>query len=192
MSGLLNGDGGMEGWWDRWIKTIYQSIHLAIVVVVLTIALFLPVSSHAVTLTATSCSQSAVQAAINAAQAGDTVAIPAGTCAWSNPISWTAPANVTLMGAGTSATGGGDQTVIVDNYATNRPLLSISVPATGTFRMTGITVKGGSGALKDGGLINLDGPGAVRLDHLHLNSQTYSPANNLKILWVGSGVTGVL
>ena len=60
--------------------------------------------AEARTITATSCSQTDVYTAIKAAVAGDTVTIPAGTCAWTSRVSWNAPANVTLMGAGTSAT----------------------------------------------------------------------------------------
>ena len=149
--------------------------------------------AQASTITAASCGASAVQAALTQASAGDTVFIPAGTCSWTTGVSWTAPANVTLQGAGSQSTlGGGDKTVIIDNYTANIPLLNLTVSANGTFRMTGITVQGGSGVLKDGGLIHLDGPGTVRLDHLHLNTQSYSPSNNLKVLWVGNGVYGVL
>lgn len=154
--------------------------------------LIVSVDAAAETITAASCSASAVQAAVNSASAGDTVAIPAGTCGWSTGVAWTAPANVTLKGAGTSALGGGDQTVITDNYTANNPLLNISVSSSGTFRMTGITFKGGSGVLKDNGLIKLSGPGTVRLDHLHVNMQTYNPAVQTKLLWVGSGIRGVL
>ena len=146
----------------------------------------------AATINAPSCSASDVQAALNKASAGDTVAIPAGNCGWTSKVSWTAPANVTLMGAGTSVTGGGDLTVITDNYGVNSPLLTINVSSNGTFRMTGITVKGGSGSLKDGGLIHIGGPGSVRLDHLHLNTQSYSPSNNLKVMWVDNEVYGVI
>lgn len=143
-------------------------------------------------LIAASCSQAHVDAALDAATAGDTVIIPAGTCNWTAPVVWTAPANVTVQGSGTTDTGGGDITVITDNYATNAPLLNITVANTGTFRLTGITFQGGSGALKDGGLIQLTGPGDVRLDHLHIDMQSYSPERSTKLLWVGAGIRGVL
>lgn len=148
--------------------------------------------AQAVIINAVSCSQADVQSAVTAAVAGDTVTIPAGNCAWTGSVVWSAPANVTLKGAGTSVTGGGDQTVITDNYTANNPLLNVSVSNTGTFRMTGITFKGGSGALKDNGMLKLNGPGTVRLDHLHINMQTYNPAVSMKLLWVGNGVRGVL
>lgn len=158
-------------------------------------ALLLSASANAgaSTITAASCSASAVQAALNQASAGDTVFIPAGTCSWTTRVSWTAPANVTVHGAGSATVqGGGDATVIVDDLATNSPLLSISVSASGVFRLYGLTVQGGTGVLKDNGLFMVSGPGMVRLDHLHLNTQTYSPRNNTKILVLGSGIIGVL
>jgi hypothetical protein len=152
------------------------------------------IATDAVIRNAASCSSADVQTALNAASAGDVVYIPAGTCNWSSQVSRTVPANVTLMGAGTSATGGGDQTVIVDNYSTDSPLLNLVVANTGTFRMSGITFQGGTGVLKNAGLININGPGTIRLDHLHLNSQTYSvPDNgNVKMPTIGQGVIGVL
>jgi hypothetical protein len=157
------------------------------------LALMLPVpEAHAATIEAASCSAGDVQSALDRASSGDTVSVPAGTCSWTTAVLWAAPANVTFMGAGTSATGGGDRTVIVDDYAANSPLLSITVPDTGAFRMSGMTFQGGSGVLKDGGMLQLNGPGMVRLDHLHLSTQTYSPSNNLKVLVVGDGIYGVL
>jgi hypothetical protein len=145
---------------------------------------------------AVSCSSSDVQSALNAASAGDAVYIPAGSCGWATQVSRTVPANVTIIGAGTSATGGGDQTIITDNYGTDSPPLSIGVSSTGTFRMTGITFQGGTGVLKNGGLIAINGPGGatvnVRLDHIHLNGQTYATPWTGKLLTIGNGVIGVL
>lgn len=60
--------------------------------------------SEAATLTATDCSSSAVQTAINAAYSGDTVVIPAGSCTWSTEVTTNKP--LTLTGAGTSNTTG--------------------------------------------------------------------------------------
>src|SRR5580704_5285614 len=106
-------------------------------------------AAEATTRTAASCNASDVQAAINAAQAGDTVAIPAGTCTWTTQVSWTAPANVVLQGQttcnGTTPSSCTDNTVIVDNL--NRSgndvagLLITTNTSTASFRMTGITFK---------------------------------------------------
>jgi hypothetical protein len=141
---------------------------------------------------AASCSSTHVQAALNAATEGDTVLIPAGTCNWSTQVSWTAPANVTVRGAGSLTTmGGGDVTVIVDNYTTNAPLLETTIASTGVFRMTGITFQGGTGGLKDWGMLRFNGPGTMRLDHLHLNTHTHA-SNVNKVFTLVTGIKGVL
>src|SRR5438552_6888979 len=132
-------------------------------------------------------SSTGVQLAINLAANGDTVTIPAGTFTWTHGVS--CKVDVTLMGAGTSATGVGDQTVIIDNYAANQPLMSFQTSSTGVFRMTGITVKSGTGTIKDGGTITISGPGNVRIDHCHLIASSVS---NYKMVDCYSGVFGVL
>ncbi len=156
------------------------------------LALAVPGATYAATIIAASRSRDDVNTALQSAQAGDTVSIPAGTGGvgnWTSGITWTAPANVTVMGAGTSATGGGDVTVIQDNSASGAPLLQITVSSSGVFRMTGITFQSGTGAIKDNGTITLYGPGNVRIDHCHLVASTNA---NYKMLLVGVGVFGVL
>lgn len=55
------------------------------------------------TITAASCNDSDVQAAVNSASDGDTVAIPAGTCTWLTGVSWT-DKKISVIGAGASST----------------------------------------------------------------------------------------
>jgi hypothetical protein len=141
------------------------------------------------TITAASCNASDVQSAINQAQAGNTVVIPAGTCRWASAVSFSGPANVTLKGAGTSAIGGGDQTVIIDDISANSGLLTINLPSSGVVRLTGITFRSGTGSLKDGGTLKIFGPGKVRIDHIHSD---FSSGNNYKWLNLGVGAFGVL
>ena len=81
-------------------------------------------AAKAATISAISGTASDVHKAMNLARAGDTVLIPAGTVNWTQGASWNVPANVTLKGASTSATGGGDQTVIIDNSPSGQPLLN--------------------------------------------------------------------
>ena len=57
---------------------------------------------YAATITAQSCSQANVQAALNSASRGDTVTIPAGDCTWSGTVSFTKA--LTIQGAGKSST----------------------------------------------------------------------------------------
>src|SRR5205823_6656825 len=67
------------------------------------------------TINALSCNSGDVQSAVNGAQNGDVVLIPAGTCTWTAQVVWTAPPNVAVIGAGNqSIVGGGDVTVVVD------------------------------------------------------------------------------
>jgi hypothetical protein len=134
-------------------------------------------------------SASDVQAAISAAMNGYTVLIPAGSYSWTNGISWNAPPNVTVKGAGTSATGGGDQTVITDNISSGSAVLNITVASSGVFRITGITVQSGTGATKDAGTVRFAGPGTLRIDHCHFNSTS---AANYKTVQFGTGVFGVM
>jgi hypothetical protein len=131
-------------------------------------------------ITAASCSASDVQAALNKASAGDLVVIPAGTCGWTTPVDWKAPANVALVGAGSLTTmGGGDATVIIDNYAGASPLITITSNASGTFRLAGITVRGGSGSLKETAVILIDGSSKqMRVDHIHIDMQAYGTAGS--------------
>jgi hypothetical protein len=140
-------------------------------------------------ITASSLSPTDVQTAINLANDGDTVVLPAGTSNWTSGISWTAPKNVTFKGAGTSNTGGEDQTIIVDNIASGTALMNITVNSTGSLRFTGITFKSGTGAVKDGGTINFEGPGNVRIDHCHISASSNA---NYKAIRFGAGVFGVL
>jgi peptidoglycan hydrolase-like protein with peptidoglycan-binding domain len=55
------------------------------------------------TITAASCNDSDVQAAVNSASDGDIVAIPAGTCTWLTGVSWT-DKKISVIGAGASST----------------------------------------------------------------------------------------
>lgn len=130
---------------------------------------------------AASLSATDVQTALNAAVAGDTVVLPSGSATWTTQVSWTAPANVTLKGAGSTSTrGGGDATVIIDGYASGNSLLAISTSATGRFTMAGITFRGGgagTGNDKYNGIVNIGGLSKqISVHHCHVDTSTYSPA----------------
>lgn len=163
-------------------------------VLLVALALTLQVRVGASAITATSCNASDVQAALNRAVDGDTVSIPPGTCHWTTGLTWTAPANVVLLGAGNvSIQGGGDATVIVDDSPTGTPLLTITTNANGTFRLAAITFQGGVGAVKENGIIQMNGQSKqMRVDHLHINMQSYSPANNGKPIRFSGWLNGVM
>ncbi len=146
--------------------------------------------TNAAEIHAESLSHTHVQAALNLAQAGDTVILPPGTGNWTSTVSRTMPANVTLIGAGTTATGGGDQTIIIDDISGGGALISLNIAATGTFRMSGITFQGGTGVNnKDGGTVNFEGPGNLLIDHCKFS---FPSPRNYKVLRLGNGIRGVL
>jgi hypothetical protein len=161
---------------------------MGIIKVVLSALLFsalLSTTTLAATHTAATCNVSDVQTAINAAVAGDTVVIPAGTCSWTTGITWSAPANVVLQGqttvTGTCAPGGtctvADNTTITDNISRNSScspdpaLLTVTTSATGTFRMTGISFAWGTGTNPTcaGDVRVMGSSQQLRIDHVHFN-----------------------
>ena len=134
------------------------------------------------TYTATSCSLSAISAAIAAEQAhpadGDTISIPAGTCTWNSgtTLAQTFANSVTIQGQGAiSATTGGasttgsDVTTIIDNMGGNAVML-FTTTAGKFFRLTGIAFKeNGSSAVDANGMVIVSGRStSVRVDHLHI------------------------
>lgn len=129
---------------------------------------------NAATVNAATCSQADVLKALQSANSGDTVQIPAGTCTWTTELSYTAPGSISIIGAGNqSVVGGGDQTVIIDNVnhsSCNCPTFAITTAsASSVFRLSGITIKqNGSSVLTDNGILNIYGNSQnIRLDHIH-------------------------
>ena len=150
------------------------------------------------TITAASCSQSDVQAALNSAtSATTTIIIPAGSCAWTANVTFTVPsgsANLSILGAGNlSTTGGGDATVIIDNDTTSGDCSSnvglwkiTTAAAPSLFRLAGITIESGTGCTKQDGTIELAGFSQnVRLDHNHLNATTGTSGENITVRLTG-------
>src|SRR5215831_12800706 len=119
------------------------------------------------TVKALSCSAADVQHALNQANDGDTVSIPAGTCHWTTGIQYVLVGSLTMTGAGDQSLGGGDKTIIVDdmNPHGDPPLILITTAAGQTFRFTGITLRGGSMKTTYNGAIRITGTSkAVRVD----------------------------
>ncbi len=85
---------------------------------------------------AASCSQAHVQAAVDAATAGDTVLVPAGSCTWSTPVSISKA--VHLRGAGTATTIAASSTgaVIVYVSASNVEISRVAVTGGGQIQIT--------------------------------------------------------
>ncbi len=93
-------------------------------------------TAHAVTITASSCSSSSVQAAINSAGNGDTVTVPGGNCTWSSAINIPSSKGVTLNGGGNTTIAG--------------QITLSSSSATGS-RITGFVFTTGSKTIKTNG-----------------------------------------
>ena len=148
------------------------------------------------TIAAASCSQANVQTALNSVTSSTAfVTIPSGTCAWTGQLNFTIPSgntNLTIQGnTGVACTGtpgqsnyvctATDSTIIQDAYNSSNSTWVISnansASACGLFRMTGLTIEGGSGgAAHDNGIIQINGPcNNLRIDHIDFNMTTYSP-----------------
>jgi len=162
---------------------------------------------EAQSITAASCNAPDVQAAFNSVTSSTTtVNIPAGTCNWSSSASFTVPSGsstITIAGA-TTCTGTGDpasnnlsctdNTIIVDNYASNNSLINITANSSPTLiRVTGLTIEGGSGSVKYGGIISLNGStNYFRFDHSHINTTTYSPSETSAGMQINGCIYGVV
>ncbi len=157
------------------------------------------VSAEAQTINAASCNASDVQAAFSQVTASTTtVNIPAGTCNWTTQVTLTVPSgssNLSILGAGDLNTqGGGDATIIVDSYASNNPVMTVTPASSSTlFRLAGLTFQGGSGSAKWNGMVQFAGLSQnVRLDHSHFDSTTYSPAVASSLLQFNGCIYGVV
>lgn len=135
---------------------------------------------------ASSCSQSDVQAAVAASSAGgagyksptsfdgDGVYVPAGSCSWSSPVSWTNK-NINVIGSNPTIAHSGDA-------------FDVNVSRTGataaSFRISGFTMKGST----SGNLINFNvsnpilssWAGFFRVDHITYN---YSSSGNVFMIY---------
>lgn len=151
-------------------------------------------------ITAASCSSTDVQTAFNAITSSTTtVTIPAGNsgCHWSTQVTLTVPSgntSLTITGAGSLSTvGGGDVTVVTDDYASNNSVFAIHTNSTASsvLKILGITFQGGTGLVKFGGIISVDGSEQFRFGYSHLNTSTYSPGNNSAGMRLGGCIYGV-
>jgi hypothetical protein len=138
--------------------------------------------TYALTINAASCSESAVQQAINSAGDGDTVAIPSGTCAWSNGVSWSNK-NINVIGVGPTST--------IIQLTSNGFNIGISNPSKGAFRISGIGFSG----RPSGQTFNIVGSGlsssvsGFRLDHL---AMTYPSGSGDIIRIAGGPIWGLI
>ena len=109
-------------------------------------------NADAATVTASSCSQSNVQTAVNNATAGDTVTVPSGNCTWADGV--TISKGITVQGAGSSTiiTGAGNS------------FFTINGNGSGNYRISNMVFLGTSSGGTD---ISINGSwDSMRIDHI--------------------------
>jgi hypothetical protein len=121
-------------------------------------------AAQAATITASSCSQAAVQTAVSAAADGDRVVVPAGTCTWTSAVS-IANKTIILEGAGSGAGG----TKIVHDGG-NHTLISVSAGSKrGKMDISKFWFSGGSSNYWNGTAMQLYGPDGWKNLRVHHN-----------------------
>lgn len=140
---------------------------------------------------AANCSQSAVQAAINAAQSGARVVVPAGNCTWTAAVKVT-DKKVNLIGAGIDATN------ITSNIPGVSPLQVTTCSASHFFLASGFTWRLQSAGSATGiisiGCSNVSGhpPVAFRITQMKMHGDPADGVSSGGRFLLSSGVYGVV
>ena len=143
----------------------YQFAKVALVLVGFSAALGQWQDAGAATINVPDCSLAAVQAAINSAASGDTVAVAAGECTWNGAL--TVSKAITLRGAGTTTTGG---TRILYGGA-GHALIRVQGPSNnGAIDVSGFSLVGGDANNWNGNAMTIGGPPGWRNVRIHHNS----------------------
>ncbi len=146
------------------MKITYKAI--SILAVGISACLFSAVSGFAANIDASSCSQSHVASALNAADYGDTVTVPAGNCTWTSGVT---VKGKTLIGAGKDTSG----TVITMHTA--QIFAVITHPSYNT-RVSGFRLMSTSQATGGGRVIYINeargglSEKPVRIDHIYIGN----------------------
>jgi hypothetical protein len=154
---------------------------------ILYISGFLLASSGGVngaTIVASGCSAALVQSAINSAQNGDIVKVPAGSASWSSMV--TTGKSITLQGAGIGLTN------ITNNLDVKTSCISVSAPAGGLIVVSGFTFSTTPSA--QGGIISISSPGSgqFRLTNCRINIAPSSPTVSYRGIAIQGAVYGVI
>ena len=102
------------------------------------------ISAEGANITAASCARDAVNAAVSAANDGDTVVIPTGSCAWSSGISTSKQITVRAETYTPTPKGATNRSVTITNNSTS-PLFSFTTGNSFNVALTGIRFNEGSG-----------------------------------------------
>jgi hypothetical protein len=119
---------------------------------------------------------------------GDTLILPAGSATWSTPFLASTYASITIKGAGTTATGGGDVTTLTDGVTNGGVTFNWHGTSNATYRVTGITFRINESNKNNSGLAFGD-MSSLRFDHCHVVSATTIQEQTMNI---GAGVFGVM
>lgn len=119
---------------------------------------------QAATINAGSCTQSAVQSAVNSANDGDRVVVPSGTCTWSSAVTI---ANKTIIFQGSGSGAGGTKIV---HSGGGHTLVSVSAGSKkGRMEISGFWFAGGSSNYWNGTAMQLYGPEGWKNLRVHHN-----------------------
>ena len=170
-------------------------IRTPILIAIPFLSLVVSTTASAADITAASCTQSDVQAAINAATDGSTVSIPVGNCTWSSPVGWS-DKNIHVKGAGI------DRTVIA------RPgdfAFYIGAPGKAQFRLSDMTLTGDTNQAAIA-ITSETSPGITsgwRVDHIKfdyptgqrrgvtIRGATYGVIDHNQFIWSGGVAVGL-
>jgi len=132
---------------------------------ILSVMVFLNIynSAKATIINASSAALSAVQTAVNSANPGDTVNVPAGTATWTSAL--TISTDIQLIGAGIG------QTVIIDGGTTAlNPMISWATSSNYFDRLSGFTFQGNNNTESYQGTVQIHGTcHSFRLDDCEFN-----------------------
>jgi hypothetical protein len=136
------------------------------------------------TIVASGCSAAQVQSAINSAQNGDIVQVPAGSASWSSMV--TTGKSIRLQGAGIGLTN------ITNNLDVATSCITISPPAGGLIVVSGFTFSTTPSAQH--GIISISSPGSgqFRLTNCRINIAPSSPTVSYRGIVIWGAAYGVI
>jgi hypothetical protein len=125
-------------------------------------------------------SVASVQALHNAAHDGDTITLPAGTFDWTAKVTITKGVTIqgqtTITGAGTANPTINDATILIDDTPAAGDIFHVTLNASQSFRLTGLTIRPGARTTFGRQAIMLNGPllfpanKKVRIDHCNFDN----------------------
>jgi len=151
--------------------------------------------ANAATINASSCSQAAVQSAINSASNGDTVMVPAGSCTWGSTVIIPNTKGVEIIGAGVGNT-------LITGAASPKFIIRIASAASTFTRISGIEFHDGGQAIDivQTTLWGSESIGRYRVDHcrfdehrgFRIRGNAYGVIDNCTFYHDGDGLYGYI